>query len=218
MQEALDITGEMTELIKLSPRRGSVFQRFKDEIAPQDAGIRVLCPTRWTVKAEALKSIVDNFEVLQNLWEESLEYVKESEMRARIGVSDRMMKFDSFFGVMLGQTVLSHRDNLSRTLQKGDISASEGQDIAKMTVRCLKPLRTDNNFALFLTLMNQLCLEKGRELFGMKVEMLRQSFSRLWKNITAKHISKSSMLFAAQLKTGSDNQGISFTRIWNNYF
>ena len=106
MQEALDITGETTKLVKLSPTRGPVFQRLKDEIAPQDAGIRVLCPTRQTVKAEALKNIVDNFEVLQNLWEESLEYVKESEMRARIGgVSDRMMKFDFFFGVMLGQTV-----------------------------------------------------------------------------------------------------------------
>ena len=64
MQEALDITEEITKLVKLSPRRGSVFQRLKDEITPQDAGIRVLCPTRWTVKAEALKSIVDNFEVL----------------------------------------------------------------------------------------------------------------------------------------------------------
>ena len=51
--------------------------------------------------------------------------------------------------------------------------------------------------------MNQLCLKKGRELFGMKVEMLHQNFSCLWKNITAKHISKSLMLFAAQLKTGS---------------
>ena len=47
-------------------------------------------------------------------WRKSLEYVKESEIRARIGgVSDRMMKFDFFFGVMLGQTVLSHSDNLS---------------------------------------------------------------------------------------------------------
>ena len=124
-------------------------------MAPQDPGIRVLCPTRWTVKAEALKSIVDNFAVLQNLWEESLEYVKESEMHARIeGVSDRVMKFDFFFCVMLGQTVLSHSGNLSRTLQKGDIAASEGQDIgqdiAEMTVRCLKTLRTDHNFALFL--------------------------------------------------------------------
>ena len=85
-----------------------------------------------------------------HLWEESLEYVKESEMRARIlGVSDRMMKFDFFFGAILGETVLSHSDNLSRTLQKGDISASEGQGVAEMTVTCLKTLRTDDNFALF---------------------------------------------------------------------
>ena len=150
MQEALDITAEITKLVKLSPRRGTIFQRLKDELAPLDPGIRVLCPTRWTVKAEALKSIVDKFEVLQHLWEESLEYVKESEMRARIlGVSDRMMKFDFFFGAILGETVLSHSDNLSRTLQKGDISASEGQGVAEMTVTCLKTLRTDDNFALF---------------------------------------------------------------------
>ena len=150
MQEALDITAEITKLVKLSPRRGTIFQRLKDELAPLDPGIRVLCPTRWTVKAEALKSIVDNFEVLQHLWEESLEYVKESEMRARIlGLSDRMMKFDFFFGAILGETVLSHSDNLSRTLQKGDISASEGQGVAEMTVTCLKTLRTDDNFALF---------------------------------------------------------------------
>ena len=150
MQEALDITAEITKLVKLSPRRGTIFQRLKDELAPLDPGIRVLCPTRWTVKAEALKSIVDNFEVLQHLWEESLEYVKESEMRARIlGVSDRMVKFDFFFGAILGETVLSHSDNLSRTLQKGDISASEGQGVAEMTVTCLKTLRTDDNFALF---------------------------------------------------------------------
>ena len=150
MQEALDITAEITKLVKLSPRRGTIFQRLKDELAPLDPGIRVLCPTRWTVKAEAQKSIVDNFEVLQHLWEESLEYVKESEMRARIlGVSDRMMKFDFFFGAILGETVLSHSDNLSRTLQKGDISASEGQGVVEMTVTCLKTLRTDDNFALF---------------------------------------------------------------------
>ena len=66
-------------------------------------------------------------------------------MRARIlDVSDRMMKFDFFFGA-----ILSHSDNLSRTLQKGDISASEGQGVAEMTVTCLKTLRADDNFALF---------------------------------------------------------------------
>ena len=34
MQKALDITGEITKLVKLSPRRGSTFQRLKDELAP----------------------------------------------------------------------------------------------------------------------------------------------------------------------------------------
>ena len=76
-------------------------------------------------------------------------------MRARIGVSDRMMKFDVFSGVMLGQTVLLHSGNLSRTLQK---------DIAKMTVKCLRTLRTNNNFALFWNKVtkkaNQLNIEK----------------------------------------------------------
>ena len=59
MQEALDITGQITKLVKLSPKRGSIFQRLKDELLPQDPGIRVLYPTRSTVKAEALKRIVD---------------------------------------------------------------------------------------------------------------------------------------------------------------
>ena len=64
MQEALYVTREITKLVQLSPRRGSIFQRLKNELAPQDPGINVLCPTQWTVKAETLKSIVDNFEVL----------------------------------------------------------------------------------------------------------------------------------------------------------
>ena len=33
----------------------------------------VLCPTRWIVKAKTLKSILDNFDVLLELWDESLE-------------------------------------------------------------------------------------------------------------------------------------------------
>ena len=53
------------------------------------------------------------------------------------------------FSVMLGETFLSHGDNLSCTLQRGDISASEGQNIAEMIARSLETLPTDNNFALF---------------------------------------------------------------------
>ncbi len=48
---------------------------------PADSpGIRVLCPRRWTVRAQALQSILANYEVLQLLWEESLDFVKDTEM------------------------------------------------------------------------------------------------------------------------------------------
>ena len=150
MQDALDTTHEITKLIKKSPARDAIFKRLKEEIGSDSPGIRVLCPTRWTVRAEALKSILDNFNVLLELWAESLERVKDTEMKARIqGVSAQMMRFDYFFGVSLGLLILRHTDNLSKTMQKADILAAEGQAIAVMTVSTLKSLRNDANFVLF---------------------------------------------------------------------
>ena len=70
-------------------------------------GVRVLCPTRWTVRAASLKSILDNFAVLLKVWEESLEHVKDTEMKARIqGVASQMVKFDYFFEISLGLLLL----------------------------------------------------------------------------------------------------------------
>ena len=56
------------------------------------------------VRAEALKSVIDNYEVLNELWQEFLEFVKETEMKARIyGVRSQMQQFDFFWGVTLGE-------------------------------------------------------------------------------------------------------------------
>ena len=71
-------------------------------------GIRVLCPTRWTVRADSMKSIVDNYNVLNELWAESLEHVKDTEMKARIqGVAAQMVKFDYFLWYISGSTILT---------------------------------------------------------------------------------------------------------------
>ena len=135
IKDALDITHELIKLLKNSPRRDSYFETLKAEIAPDTPGIRTLCPTHWTVRAEALQSVVDNYEVFNELWQECLEFVKETEMKARIyGVQSQMQQFDFFFGVTLGELILRHTDNLSHTLQKADISAAEGQAIAGLMV------------------------------------------------------------------------------------
>ena len=84
MKNALDTSYELIKLIKKSPRRDAVFKKIKDQLAESTMGIRVLCPTRWTVRAQALQSIITNYNALQTLWEESLTFVKDTEMKSRI--------------------------------------------------------------------------------------------------------------------------------------
>ena len=103
----------------ISPGRDAIFKSWKCELAPDPPGIRLLCPIKRTVRADALASTLDNYAVLQELWPEALEKITDTEMKARIqGIAVQMEKFDFFFGVLLGQLILKHSDNLSRTLQK----------------------------------------------------------------------------------------------------
>ena len=60
-----------------------------------------------------------------------------------------MKSFDFFFGVMLGEMLLRHSDNLSKALQASHMSAAEGQAVASMTVKTLQTLRVENMFSLF---------------------------------------------------------------------
>ncbi len=150
MRDTLDVTYEIAKLIKKSPRRDVCFTNIKSETSPDTPGIRLLCPTRWTVRASALKSIAENYTVLLETWDECLECARDTETKARIlGVKSQMCSFDFFFGTYLGELVLSHSDNLSKTLQRKDISAAEGQTVADMTVKTLQSIRSEENFKLF---------------------------------------------------------------------
>ena len=157
MRNALDTSYELIKLIKKSPRRDATFQKIREQLHEDTTmGIRVLCPTRWTVRARALQSIIANYTALQLLWEESLTFVKDTEMKSRIlGVSSCMEKFDYFFGISLGELLLKHSDNLSKTLQSSKMSASEGQEVAKMTSSTLQSIRSDEEFMLFWSVVSK---------------------------------------------------------------
>ena len=99
MKDTLDTTHEITKLIKYPPRREAVFQELKQgskiSAGSHTAGILVLCPTRWTVRANSLASIVHNYDLLQRTWEEVFEVARDTETKARInGVAAQMKAFD----------------------------------------------------------------------------------------------------------------------------
>ena len=96
-----------------------------------------------------LQSILDNYSVRCELWEESITKVHDTGMKARIqGVASQMLKFDFFFGDSLGELILRHSDNLSRTLQRHDMSATEGHSVTSLILATLEGLRTDEMFNL----------------------------------------------------------------------
>ena len=54
MKDCLDTCYEIVKLIKFSPKREAMLSQLKEEMGSDAPGIRTLCPTRWTVRAESL--------------------------------------------------------------------------------------------------------------------------------------------------------------------
>ena len=68
-------------------------------------------------------------------------------MKSRIqGVVAQMATFSFYFGSSLALLILRHADNFSKSLQKKDMSAAEGQIMTNST---LKAMRNDDGFNCF---------------------------------------------------------------------
>ena len=57
IRNALDNIMELSQLIRFSPKRALVFQQCKQELSIGGVGLRPLCPTRWTVRTEAINAV-----------------------------------------------------------------------------------------------------------------------------------------------------------------
>ena len=142
-RDSMDTAFEISKLIRFSPKQNAAFDCIKVEVPADEAGytmgIRAFCPTRWTVRGDAIASIIENYEVLKQLWDESLETKLEPDIKGRIiGVKTQMSQYRLVFGLLLCKIFLLITDNLSRTLQKQSLSAAEGQEVVKLTLQTLK--------------------------------------------------------------------------------
>ena len=152
-KEELHTTYERAKLVQKSPERDAKLQQInaqlQHETSESSPDIRLLCPTRRTVRASAIHSIVENYPALKELWTWSLDNCSDTEMKARIlGVDYNMMKCDFFYGLAFGECILRHADTLSTTFQRPNLSAAEGQSITSVTVN-LGNLRSPKKITCF---------------------------------------------------------------------
>ena len=149
IKEALDTAFEIIKLIKKSPKREKLLEKIKEECLDTSVGIRHFCPTRWTIKHEALKGIIVNFKFLIQVFEES-KVEADSKLKIRLnGVLVAMKKFQFCYGIYLGYKLLKVTDNLAKSLQTKGLTAMEGQQMARNTITVLENLSTDEEFDIF---------------------------------------------------------------------
>ena len=92
LKDCLDTCYELVKLIKFSPKREAMLREIKkaSELG-SSAGVHTLCPTRWTVRAQSLASILANYVSIQLLWEPARKATSDTEKKARIqGIASQM--------------------------------------------------------------------------------------------------------------------------------
>ena len=100
---------ELSKLILYSPKRTGVFQSCKHEVSPEGTGLRPLCPTRWTVRTEALNALLRNYAAIVQALEQISEESHDDYGRRANGLLSQLERFDTFIGLSRHQSICKGR-------------------------------------------------------------------------------------------------------------
>ena len=147
---ALDLVMGISQLIRYSPKRTSLFLSLQSQLSPgSTTSLKPLCPTRWTVRTAAISAVLTNYSVLCAALEEiNIETHDEYGMKAG-GYLAQMENFSTYFGLKLSHLVFSGAEQLSLTLQGKDTTIQEASMAAELMIQHLQQQRSDTSFDLF---------------------------------------------------------------------
>ena len=175
IRNVMDFVYNLVQLIRFSPKRLSLFDSLRKDITLNSGettpSLRVLCPTRWTVRHVALSGIIQNYKVLLS----SLELIQQGrdEYAAKAsGLLACMEKFETFFSLKLANLFFSAAEQLSVNLQSVEITVQEALNGAQLLTNHFRCLRDDAHFNRFYDsvcqesaeLTEQPCLPRQRKI------------------------------------------------------
>ena len=143
---------ELAQLFKLSPKRLTLFNTLRKEVSINTGevtpNLRMLCPTRWTVRHTSIASILRNCSIIQSALEE-IRHGHDDYAAKASGMALKMEDFDMFFGLKLGYPIFSAAEQLSINLKAKDVSVQEAIHGAQLLTTHLQSLRTEEKFDTF---------------------------------------------------------------------
>ena len=114
--------------------------------------IRLLCLTRWTIRATALHSIHNNYRPIQEwlIWCKDSKNNLDPDSRVRAGsLLKRTKSFNFMYGLKLSMMVLEHTNNLSARLQTTNLCAADAQETARLVVDTMTRMRNEQDATSF---------------------------------------------------------------------
>ena len=86
--------------------------------------LRMLCPTRWTIRHTSIDSIIRNYKVLQAALSE-IEQGRDEYAAKANGLLSRMEQFETLFSLKLAHQIFSAAEQLSISLQAKDYTVQD---------------------------------------------------------------------------------------------
>ena len=152
IRNVMDFVYNLVQLIRFSPKRLSLFDSLRKDISLNSGeatpSLRMLCPTRWTVRHTSIDSVIKNYQILQSALEQ-IQLGHDEYAAKASGLLARMEKFDAFFALKLVHLILSSAEQLSINLQAVDITIQEALRGAKLLSTHLTSLRNEASFNRF---------------------------------------------------------------------
>jgi len=148
VREALDLVMELSQLIRFSPKRSSLFEALQAQVSPGAPTLKPLCPTRWTVRTKAIEAVLTNYGLLQEALEVIQQGKDEYALKA-MGFLNSMDKFSTYFGLKLSYRIFSATEQLSITLQGVNTTIQEAVQASKLALSFLQRQRSDDAFESF---------------------------------------------------------------------
>ena len=160
VRNVLNFIHDLVQLIKFSPKRLTLFDTLRKEVVVNSGdttpSLRMLCPTRWTIRHTSIDSVVCNYQILQTALEEIHQGHDEYAAKAS-GLMARMEQFDTFFALKLAHLLFSAAEQFSIIMQAKDITIQEAINGAKLLTTHLKSLRNEAKFDFFYDRVCQDC-------------------------------------------------------------
>ena len=149
VRDALDLVMEISQLIRFSPKRSTLFSDVQKELGACSVSLKPLCPTRWTVRTAAISAVLSNYSNLLAALEQINAETHDDYGRKAGGYLAQMDKFSTFFGLKLAHLIFSGTEQLSLTLQGKDTTIQEAVNATELAVKYLTRLRSDSTFVDF---------------------------------------------------------------------